>query len=55
MDQKKQIQLAFEVCNKISQLESALLDQYCNEFMNIIMNGEDAKFCLNDDQINDDF
>jgi hypothetical protein len=55
MDQKEQIQLAFEICDRISRLESALWDQYCNEFMDIIMNDEDAKSCLNDDQIDDDF
>ena len=55
MNQKKQIQLAFEICDRISRLESALWDQYYNEFMDIIMNDEDAKSCLNDDQIDDDF
>jgi len=55
MDQKEQIQLAFEICDRISRLESALWDQYCNEFMDIIMNYEDDKSCLNDDQIDDDF
>jgi|Cruoilmetagenom7_1024161.scaffolds.fasta_scaffold19783_5 hypothetical protein len=55
MDQKEQIQLAFEICDRISRLESALWDQYSNEFMDIIMNDEDDKSCLNDDQIDDDF
>ena len=55
MDQKKQIQLAFEICDRISRLESALWDQYCNEFMDIIINDEDDKSCPNDDQIEDDF
>jgi hypothetical protein len=55
MDKKEQIQLAFEICDRISRLESALWEQYYNEFMDIIMNDEDAKSCLNDDQIDDDF
>ncbi len=55
MNQKEQIQLAFEICDRISRLESALWDQYYNEFMDIIMNDEDAKSFLNDDQIDDVF
>jgi len=55
MDQKEQIQLPFEICERISRLESALWDRYCNEFMDIIMNHEDAKSCLNHDQIDDNF
>jgi len=55
MDQKEQVQLAFEIFDRISRLESALWDQYCNEFMDIIMNDEDDKSCPNDDQIEDDF
>jgi hypothetical protein len=49
MDQKEQIQLAFEICDRISRLESALWDQYRNEFMDIIMNDEDDKSRPNDD------
>lgn len=55
MDQKEQIQLAFEICERISQLESALWDQYYKEFLDIIMNDEEAKPHLNDDQIDDAF
>lgn len=55
MDQKEQIHLAFEICEKMSQLESALWDQYYKEFLDIIMDDEDAKSSLNDDPIDDVF
>lgn len=55
MNQKEQIQLAFEICDGISRLESALWDQYYNEFLDIIRDDEDAKSYLNDDQIDDAF
>ncbi len=41
MDQNEQIQLAFEICDRISRLESALWDLYFDEFMDIIINEED--------------
>ena len=55
MDQKEQIKLALEICDRISRLESALWDQYFDEFMNIIMDEEDAKSAIDDDQIDDVF
>lgn len=55
MDQKEQIQLAFEICDRISRLESALWDLYYKEFMDIIINDEDVKSSLNEDQIDDVF
>lgn len=55
MDQKEQIQLAFEICNKMARLESALWDQYYKEFLDIVMDEEDAKSRLDDDHYDDVF
>ena len=54
MDQKEQIQLAFEICDRMSRLESALWDQYYKEFMDIIMDEEDIKSFQNHDHNDDD-
>lgn len=43
MKQKQHIQMAFEICERISKLESALWDLYFNEFLDIIMGEEDVK------------
>jgi hypothetical protein len=55
MNQKEQIQLAFEICDRISRLESALWDQYHKEFLDIVMDEEDAKSWRNDNQFDDVF
>lgn len=55
MDQKEQIQLAFEICNKMARLESDLWDQYYKEFLDIVMDEEDAKSRLNVDHFDDVF
>jgi hypothetical protein len=45
MDQKEQIQLAFEIYERIARLESALWGLYYKEFLEIIMDQEDVKAC----------
>ena len=55
MHQKEQIQLAFEICDRMSRLESALWDQYYKEFMDIIMDKEDLKSPQDDGQLDDVF
>lgn len=55
MNQKEQIQLAFEIWDRMAHLESALWDQYYHEFLDIIMDEEDAKLYQTDDQIDAPF
>lgn len=55
MNQKEQIQLAFEICDKMACLGSALWDQYYHEFLDIILDEEDAKLYHTDDQTDDPF
>ena len=49
MDQKKQIQLAFKIYDKMIKLEKAFWDLYYKEFIEIIIAEEDAKSSQNDD------
>lgn len=55
MKQKEQIQMAFEICERISKLESALWDLYFNEFLDIIMGEEDVKSSNDRDDLSRDF
>jgi vacuolar-type H+-ATPase subunit C/Vma6 len=48
MNQKEQIQLAFEIYERMSRLESALWGQYYKQFLEIIMDEEDKKGHLDD-------
>jgi hypothetical protein len=49
MHSKQQSQLAFETWQKICQLESALWDCYCDEFMELILRQDEQSAMLNDD------
>ena len=55
MKQKEQIQLAFEICERISKLESVLWDLYFNEFLDIIMGEENPKTPNNKHDLTRDF
>lgn len=55
MNQNEQVQLAFEIYEKISRLESALWAQYYKQFLDIIRAETDGKSCLNDKQPDDRF
>jgi hypothetical protein len=48
MDRKEQIQLAFEICERLYQLETALWDCYFNEFMELINQKNDTKSEIED-------
>ena len=55
MNQKEQIQLAFEIYENLARLESALWGQYYKEFLEIIMPEKDKKGILDDDLPDDVF
>jgi len=55
MDQKKQIQLAFEIYDKMLKLETILWDLYYKEFIEIIIAEEEARSSQNHDPFDDVF
>jgi len=56
MKKNHEVNIAFRIWHHITQLESILWDRYCDEFLDLTIEQEDANISQDDDQdINDPF
>ncbi len=56
MKKNMEVNIAFRIWNLITQLESILWDRYCDEFLDLTIEQDDANFSQDDSQnVNDPY